>query len=327
MSWIGVQILMFFGLVVLSALFASAEVSYTGLTAQELKRMRQINPDALKLWEKSPDRVLAMLLLSNSGIQTAVGVLSVSLGVSIAQALHVRGGFTTVVVSFLSGISIFFFGELIPKVWAKEYTLPWALTVTPFMSALVRIQTPIVNTIIHLTHAILLGYPEKTNSPFIGEKDLRKILDHATIPSGSKKLLDNVMDFSRSRVSDVMVSRSHVFALPVNEKMEKIIEKVIRSGFSRIPMYSNSIDNVVGVLYAKDLLIAWRSGAVVMDDLLRPVYRVEADMPLADLLRAFRTGRHHLALVVKKGSMNRVEGLITLQDAIERIVGDIKPEK
>jgi CBS domain containing-hemolysin-like protein len=172
----------------------------------------------------------------------------------------------------------------------------------------------------------VLGAPKRRlGSLFLQEMELKKILTHSAIPSGSRRILDNVMDFSRSRVRDVMTPRARILAISNAERIEVIIEHVIRSGYSRLPIYEGSIDNIKGVLYAKDLLLAWRSGFMVLEDLLRPVYRVSADMPLPDLLRMFRGGKQHLAVVVSPDN-GRLDGIVTIQDALEAIAGDIKEE-
>jgi len=133
MTLFGIELVWFCVLILLSAFFSSSEVAYTGLTRGQLKRVRKINPDALKLWESSPDRVLATLLLSNNAVNTAVGVLSASVAIHLTASYGMRQSLSTLLVGLGSGAIILFFGEIIPKIWAKQYTLSWALRVTPIM--------------------------------------------------------------------------------------------------------------------------------------------------------------------------------------------------
>src|SRR2546426_8006713 len=121
MNWISLQLWGFAGLVLLSAFFSSAEVAYTGLTLAQLRRIKRIRPLALELWETSPDRVLATLLLSNNAVNLGVGVLTASLAMDMAHEMGWRLSWLTVLMSFLSGTIVLLFGEILPKVWAKHF--------------------------------------------------------------------------------------------------------------------------------------------------------------------------------------------------------------
>ena len=165
------------------------------------------------------------------------------------------------------------------------------------------------------------------NALFLEESELERILVNSAIPSGSRRILDNVMDFAGSTASDVMTSRGLIFSVSIHQPLKKTIEKIIQSGLSRVPVYSGSWDNILGILYSKDLLLAWRSGTLfVLEDLLRPVHYVRMDTPLPDLLREFRRGHHHVAMVTDTGQRRPIRGLVTIQDALEAIVGDIREE-
>jgi CBS domain containing-hemolysin-like protein len=113
-------------------------------------------------------------------------------------------------------------------------------------------------------------------------------------------------------------------AVRMEQNSDRIFERIVRSGFSRLPVYFGHIDNILGIVYAKDLLVEWRSsGLIVLEDLLRPPYRIAPEAPLSVLLQGFRQG-HHMAVVTD--SAGRTEGLVTLEDTLEVIVGDIADE-
>jgi CBS domain containing-hemolysin-like protein len=190
------------------------------------------------------------------------------------------------------------------------------------------IMNPIAQACVWITHKIPLGpLKRRQESPFLTSPELKFILTQTNIPETSRKILGNVLDFGQTKVKDVMVPRSQIFAASIKEPMPKIIERVIKSGLSRIPIYTGSLDNLVGLLYAKDLLAAWRSDTLILiEDVLRPLYKVEMEMPLSDVMRAFKTGRHHMAIVVGGQDNKRVMGLITIEDSLEAIVGNIKEE-
>lgn len=327
MNLIGLQFLSILGLIVFSSIFSATEVAYTGLNINQLKRLGRIRPDGLALWEKAPDRVLAVLILSNNAVNIAIGVISATIAVELSRILEWKLSVATALTAFASGTLTLIAGEIIPKVWARQYTVSWALRVTPFMNVWCRIIFPLANAFTAVSNALLLNFSKKNvPSPFPRAAELKKILTHTTLPSSSSKILNNVIDFSASTVKQVMISRSEIYAVSAATPMKKIISEVARSGYSRVPVTSGSLDTPLGLLYTKDLLVSWRSSdeLIILEDLLRPLHYVTPETPLPDLLRFFRSGRNHLALV-QDGK--KIVGLVTLQDALEAIAGDIKDEE
>lgn len=316
-------------LLALSALFSSAEVAYTGLTLTQLKRINRVRPFALRLWERRADRVLATLLLSNNAVNAAVGAIGAGIAYHVAVAADWPLSAVTMTLGFVSSAVVLIFGEIIPKVWARRNTVSWALTVTPIMEVWVRIVEPVARAGVALTNAIWLGRTRRrAKRPlFLQSSEMRRILRHSSLPTGSRRLMSNLLDFSRLKAADVMTHRSEIFAVSIQQPMRMIIQSVIQSGYSRVPVYSGGLDNLRGVLYAKDLLVAWRSGnLLVLDDLIRPLVFVDADTPVPALLRMFRSGRQHLAIVLDRTATRKVQGLVTLQDALETIVGGVREE-
>jgi CBS domain containing-hemolysin-like protein len=133
------------------------------------------------------------------------------------------------------------------------------------------------------------------------------------------------MTFAQTPVSAVMTPRAEIVAVNLSAGRGPAVHRIVASGYSRVPVHRGSLDAVDGMVYSKDLLAPWRSEAlIVLDDLIRPLPRVRPDTPLGALLRDFRQGHHHMALVAEAGG--KVLGLVTLQDTLEAIVGDIARE-
>jgi CBS domain containing-hemolysin-like protein len=143
MSGLGLDLIGFAVLLILSAFFSSAEVAYTGLTRTQIDRLKRVKPDGLRLWESRPDRVLAALLLSNNAVNTGVGVLAGSLALHVAFLRRGRPAVITFVFGLASGIIVLVFGEILPKVWAKRFSLGWAIRVTPVMNLWCRMVNPL----------------------------------------------------------------------------------------------------------------------------------------------------------------------------------------
>jgi CBS domain containing-hemolysin-like protein len=280
----------------------------------------------MDLWEKHPERILATLLLSNNAVNIAMGVLSANMAIKAASEFHLRVSIMTVVLGFIISAAVLIFGEIIPKILGRHYSAQWILLITPLMNLWTKIVDPIAKGATRFTNYLLIGFKKKPETPFLMESELRDILENASLPSSSKKILDNLVDFSSTKVRDIMIPRTDILAIASDLPFDKIVRSVLASGFSRIPVYNGTLNRPLGILYAKDLLVAMRSGALfVLEDLLRPSHFVEPDMPLSALFREFKTGRHHMA-IVRRGEVGPVEGIVTLQDALETIAGDIHEE-
>ena len=139
------------------------------------------------------------------------------------------------------------------------------------------------------------------------------------------RILGNVFRISRTQVRDAMVSRERVFAVAANEDPDQLLEVLRETGFTRLPVYQGSLDNVVGILHTKDLFHLYaEQRVVILADALRPVVEIHPDLAVVDALRRFRRGRKHLAVVREKGG--RLLGVCTLEDVLEEIVGEIEDE-
>ena len=146
-----------------------------------------------------------------------------------------------------------------------------------------------------------------------------------TIRPYASRILGNVFRISRTQVRDVMVPRERVFAVAANEDPDQLLDVLRETGFTRLPVYQGSLDNVVGILHTKDLFHLYaRQRVVILADALRPVVEIHPDMAVVDALRRFRRGRKHLAVVREKGG--RLLGVCTLEDVLEEIVGEIEDE-
>ena len=231
MSLLTFQLMGLLVLLGLSALFSATEIAYTGLDRQQLKRIERLYPGRLSLWEKHPNRILATLLLSNNAVGAGMGVLAANMASNLAEHLPMRASFLTLVFGFSWGTLLLIFGEIFPKIWAQQFTVSWAVGITPFMEAWSRVVAPVAQAATNFTHVLLLGKAhQRGGTPFLKKSELRRILVHSHLPSASRRLLDNVIDFGRSIAADVITDRSQMFAIPLHLSMEKVVQNVIKSG-------------------------------------------------------------------------------------------------
>jgi putative hemolysin len=313
--------------ILLSAYASLAETAFMSLSRLQLARLRKAWPGRLAFWEEDPDQTLAAVLLANNLINVGLGVLAVDMAMD-AQALWglpFRWGGWLFPAVMAAGVIVI--GEILPKVLARLAPEAWALRLAPSLRIVVRALGPLVQGLSSATGEALARLSRRVAAERAqwSEPVIRTLLAGSPLTPSLRSMLGNLLDFGRRPVSEVMVPREEIAAVDASLPRAEIIARVLASGYSRVPVYRGSLDKVVGILYAKDLLVFWRSQELlVLEDLFRPVQRVPSSMPLGRLLRDFRAGRNHLALAVD--GAGRVQGLVTMQDALEAIAGEVAEE-
>ncbi|MBW2267215.1 MAG: HlyC/CorC family transporter [Deltaproteobacteria bacterium] len=223
-------------------------------------------------------------------------------------------------------------GELAPKALALDRPGRVALVCARPLLLFARAFHPIIaamngagNALVSLLGVEPVGHRELVHSP----EELSLLVDEARdagqIRPYAGRILGNVFRLSKTRVCDVMVPRERVFAVHRRAQPEELLDILREEGYTRIPVYDRDLDDVVGILHAKDIFhIAADNRLVILEDALRPVLEIRPDLPVVDALRRFRSGRRHLALVRERGGP--LLGVCTLEDVLEEIVGEIEDE-
>ncbi len=324
------QFVIFLLFLMSAAYFASAETALTSVSFSTWDRLRTERPrisSAYTLWSEEPSLVMASLLFVNTSCSLGASVVASAMMRHVATAYHLSMGVFLLLSSFLAGTTILIFGEILPKLFARHYQdRVLASTAIP-LERTTRVLRPLLTGIAHLADVFKKLVSHRASEPLITAEELRHTLANSQtegLEPSARRILSNIMAFDQVKVRDVMIPRSQVVGVKLERDTERMFERIVRSGFSRIPVYFGNVDNILGIVYAKDLLMEWRSsGLLVLEDLLRPSYRIAPEAPLSDLLQAFRQG-HHLAVVAD--SFGRTQGIVTIEDAVEAIVGDISDE-
>ena len=255
-------------------------------------------------------------VLETVGVESpaAVGGLSVAVAFSFITFLHV-------VV-----------GELAPKAVALDYPGRVALLCARPLLAFGRFFRPILWLMNGAGNALVRGLgvqPAGHNKGVHSSEELSLLVSESRaagkIRPYAGRILGNVFGLTRTRVRDVMVPRERVVAIDKNTAPDRLIDTIRESGFTRIPVYDGSLDEIVGILHAKDLFhIFVQKGVVILSDAIRPLFEIRPDLPISDALRRFRSGRKHLAVV--RDADGPLLGVCTLEDVLEEIVGEIEDE-
>jgi len=311
------------GLLILSALFSGSEVAYFSLTPAEIKELEDKSKKSKVLTNLSnPEQLLATLLVANNLINVGVVILSTFLTLSVfdfSQAPVFGFIFQTVIITFI----LLLFGEILPKLLASNRALRFAEVVAPLISAMIIVLKPLSKLLIHSSTIInkRVATPQKISMDELGDA----IELTAEELAEERQILEGIVSFTSTIVSEIMKPRIDVVALDFNTSYEKLREVVIESGYSRIPIYNESFDDIKGILYVKDLIPhIQKDNTFRWQNLIRPPYFVPESKKINDLLTEFQLKHIHMAIVVDE--YGGTSGIVTLEDILEEIVGEISDE-
>ena len=321
------SVALLFVLLFCSALVSGAEVALFSLTQTDIDSALEDNSKPIEIISKlleRPKKLLATILVANNFINIAIVILFAYLGGYFFEGISsaiTRFVLEVVIVTFL----ILLFGEILPKIYASRNRVKFAKFMAYPLRVLDFIISPLSLPMRSITIAIhnKLG-KQKSN---INVNYLSQALELASDQDTTKeehKILQGIVSFGNTDAKQVMQPRIDIFALEESLKLTEIFSEIVSRGFSRIPVYKDNVDTIIGVLYAKDLLpyldrkqFDWRT-------LLREPFFVPENKKLDDLMVEFQEKKVHLAIVVDE--YGGTSGIVSLEDVIEEIVGDISDE-
>ena len=320
-------------LLILSAFF---NLSETALTAASRARMHALEQEGnaratlVTRLLKTPERMIGTVLLGN----TLVDVLAASLAANLAVALF--GDVGLVYASGIVTLLIVIFSAVLPKTYALAWSDRTALMVAPLMRAMIWLLTPATVAIQGIVRLLLKFTPTKRDDAaniLAADEEIRGTIElqahEGSVAKGDAAMLGGVLDLKDLQVLDVMVHRTKMETIDAGEPPRQIIEQVLASPYSRLPLWKVSPDNIVGVLHTKDLLAAlnrsgWDPGKIDVLSIASPPWFVPETTSLKAQLSHFLKRKAQLALVVDE--YGEVQGLVTLEDILEEIVGQITDE-
>ncbi|MAH82865.1 MAG: magnesium/cobalt efflux protein [Flavobacteriaceae bacterium] len=321
------QIILLVFLLLVSALVSGSEIAFFSLSNSEIEnnnkeQVEKIN--RIKSLLKKPKRLLATILITNNFINIAIVLIFANLSRVFFKTIY-NPTLTIIIEIGIITLIILLFGEILPKVYANRNAIGFA----NLMSKPIKILDSYV--------LFFLTSPMSRMTYFLenklgGQSDfsvdqLSQALELTSDKETTKeeqKILQEIVNFGNTDTKEVMCPRIDVFALAKSETLKDIIPKIIENGFSRIPVYSDHLDKVDGILYVKDLLPHFTNFDFDWTKLLRSPFYVPENKKLDDLLTEFKQKKIHLAIVVDE--YGGTSGLITLEDILEEIVGDISDE-
>jgi CBS domain containing-hemolysin-like protein len=320
-----ISILLFVICILLSAFFSSSEVALISITRAKVRTLvneGRPGSNAVAALKEKPDRLLITILIGNNIVNITAASLATAIAISIFGdvGVGIATGFVVIV--------LLVFGEIGPKIYATRASDSFALTVAPVIFFLSRILSPVIWLVERVSPRFGIG--KETIEPSVTEEEIKEWIDvgkeEGTIEQGEQDMLYSVLEFADTTAREIMTPRVDVIAMEETVSFEEAIRVFNESGFSRIPVYHDQVDNITGILNVKDVfsaMVSHRKDSTIKEVMYDPMF-VPETKKIDDLLKELQVKRVQIAIVLDEYSS--FVGIVTVEDILEEIVGDIMDE-
>lgn len=313
---------------------SATETSLIALNRVKIKFLIEKYPSkskSLSLWLNDPNRILTTIIIvvniSIIGASTVAALISAK----IAEIYNLNKWIIGSISGILVTIIMIMIGEIVPKIFAIRNAERIALLIVNPLSIIDDAIFPFAKFITNIANNIIKfsGADPVKKIPLVTLEEIKSLVhigaEEGVIHKEEKEMMHSIFDFGDTVVKEVMVKREDMVCININYSINRILEIVVEEGFSRLPVYKENLDNIVGILYAKDLLSVWKNRKlVIIQDIIREPYFVNENKKVNEILKEFQNGKIHLTIVLD--TYGKVVGLVTLEDILEEIVGEIKDE-
>ena len=320
---IGLAVLLLFA----SGFVSASEIAFFSLSPSDLNDIENDDHPSDKHIRSllgDSERLLATILISNNFVNVTIIMLCnfffagvIDFGTSVILEFLV----ITVVLTFL----LLLFGEIMPKIYSAQHTLKFSRMAAPIIVFLKKVFSPLSNMLVRSTVLVNKCVSKKNYNISVDELSQALELTDKNEISEESNILEGVIRFGGETVKEVMTPRMDIVDLEIQASFSEVMDCVVENAYSRIPVYEDSIDNIKGILYIKDLLPYLKKGNdFKWQNLVRPAFFVPETKMIDDLLRDFQANKIHIAIVVDE--FGGTLGIVTMEDIIEEIVGEINDE-
>lgn len=316
-------------LLALSAVFSGTEAALLSVNKVRLRHLVEQGHRGAQLTYDTLthlDRAIGTLLIANNLVNVAISAIGSWICISL---FGTEEGLVLATVGIT--VLLLVVGEVTPKMFAATHADIVIFAAIRPLRLLMRVLYPPASFVTGVGRWLLrlLGVPTKRRSPLVTEEELKVMIqmgrEEGILAEAELRMLQRIFEFSDSMVKEAMMPRQHIVGVDLTAKPEEALDVLIEQGHSRIPVYRGSLDDVVGVVYARDMLAMVRHGGLfVLADLIRPVTVVPQTKRIAELLSEFQQHKFQIAIV--QDEQRRTVGLVTLEDLLEEIVGEIHEE-
>lgn len=321
------QLIILVILIMLSAIFSSAETAFMSCNKIRLMNMKDDGDKkaalVLEMLEKQ-NKLISALLIGNNIVNIAASSIATKLAIDIFGSVGV--GIATGIMTLL----LLVFGEVMPKNLAAAHAVKWAMIIAPFIRFISVILSPFVFLMTKLSDFVVKISKGSSDDYTITEDELKLLVnvgqEEGVLDETESDMLNSIFDLDEIVVKEIMVPRIDMVAIDGEDSLSEAIELIVDAGHSRIPVYEESIDNIVGVLYAKDIFnkMGEDFDNLKIKEVIRPAYYIPENKKVNDLLTELRSQKVHMAIILDE--YGGTAGVVTIEDLIEQIVGDIQDE-
>jgi putative hemolysin len=324
--------LIILGVLLLTSMFFSAVetslLSYPRLQLQRKAQEPNLLGIAFKAWLDHPNRILTSILIGNNSVNIAATTLVAYIAIDFADLHHLSRAAAGTVASIAVIFVLVVFGEAIPKITGRSHSTLMATSLVIPIYLFDRLLTPLTWAFGKFVGFFMPSLARATVSK-VTEEDVKQLLEmghkEGTIQEDEQKMIHSIFKFTDTQVKQVMIPRTEMFCVDITTPFDILLDQMVQNGFSRVPVYKDNLDKIMGIVHTRDLLSIWKHHElIVVQDLLRKPYFVPGTMRVDVLLGEFRRGRFHMAIVVDE--YGGTAGLVTLEDLVEEIIGEIKEE-
>lgn len=317
----------------LSAFFSSAETAFFSLTQSviaELKQAKDVRSKRVARLLEQPKELLITILSGNALVNVAMAVIAAFLALRICQITGFPQSVAlTIEVLLITGV-ILILGEITPKIVALKHAQAWALWTAFPIDLIRRILFPLTKFLHVLSGGVSRAFGVERRRLSISEYEIKTLVEvseeHGALEEDEMEMIQGIFEISETTVKEIMVPRVDIACLPITANAQDVIRLVKEKGHSRIPIYNENLDTIAGVIHVKDLLPYLDNGdyQVELAHVIREIIFVPEGKKIDDLLRQFQQDKAHMAVVVDE--YGGTAGLVTLEDVLEEIVGEIQDE-
>lgn len=335
-------------LILVGGFFAASEIALITVKRHRLQQLADDGDSAARVARRlteDPSRFLATIQIAitflgflagasgavafSGGLGDLIAGLPLGIGESTANTI------AFVLVTLLIALASIVVGELVPKTLALNFPERLALAVARPIGLLERLLSPIVWLVTGLSAILvrMLGGKERPQAGYLSTEELKMLVETGSeqgeIEEEEKEMIHGVIELGETAVHEVMVPRIGIRAVNVDDPLDEVVDMIVRAGHSRLPVFEDNLDNIIGILYAKDLLPYLKGngradGEIDIRKLVRPAVYVPESKPVDDLLHEMQVAKRHIAIVVDE--YGGTSGLVTMEDVVEEIVGEIQDE-
>ncbi len=325
-----IMVFLIFVLIAFSAFFSMSEVAFITLNKLRLRNLleqKKKNAELVHSIVKKIDKLITAILIGNNFVNLAISAIGTAIFIDLFGNNFLVITISTIIVTLFVLIA----GDITPKIFAVKHAEAVSLNVAWFMDLIIRILDPLVKVFLNISNKLLklIGEEPVKRAPLVTEEEIRLMIElgkeEGVLSDGERSMLYRIFEFGDTLVYEVMTPVDKIAAIDISATAEYLLDTVVEEGHSRIPVYEATINNIRGIIYARELLNIWRDKElIVVRDLLHPAFFINPKMRVSELLREFQKNRIYLAIVVDE--KNNTLGLITLGDLIEEIVGEIRSD-